>query len=310
MHVLVLGGTGLIGKPFCKALVAAGHRVTVVSRHPDPSRVPPGVEIAPWDGPSLGLSLGLSLGSSGWADRLESADAVVNLAGENIGASAWTAARKEAIRASRVQAGQAVVAAFRSAKVRPSVLIQASAVGYYGISLDRTLTEESPAGDDYLSGICLDWEASTRPVEELGVRRIIARTGIVLTPQGGVLPRLMLPFRLFAGGRMGSGKQWMSWIHIQDEVRALLFLLENPSASGAYNLAAPGPVTNAEFGRILAMTIRRPYWATVPAFALRLVLGEMSTLILDGQRVVPERLSAAGFKFSFDNLSAALQNLL
>jgi hypothetical protein len=202
------------------------------------------------------------------------------------------------------------VAAFQAANKKPAVLMQASAVGYYGPSSDQILDESSPAGTDYLGKLSVDWEAATKAVEDMGVRRILIRTGIVLDRQQGALPRMLLPFQLFVGGPLGSGKQWMPWIHLSDQVQAMRFLLQQPDASGAYNLEAPNPVTNAELGKILAAVLRRPYWMPVPAFALKLLLGGMSTLVLDGQRAVPKRLLAAGFSFKYPNLREALQEVL
>jgi hypothetical protein len=241
---------------------------------------------------------------------VEEADAIFNLAGENLGAHLWTPKHKAKVLSSRANAGQAVMQALKEAKRRPRVLVQASAIGYYGASDERTLVEKSPAGKDWQARVCQDWEASTLGADYMSVRRVVVRTGLVLTKNGGVLPKLLLPFRLFAGGPLGSGKQYYSWIAMQDEIRALLFLLKNDSATGVYNLTAPNPLTQAEFGRIEAQVLHRPYWFPTPAFAMRLALGEMSTLVLDGQRVAPDRLSKAGFTFSFDQLKPALQAIL
>jgi len=300
MRVLISGGSGLIGQALTRRLLAEGHSVVITSR--DPSRVhpPAGVEVRPWDGQS-GASL---------AGFLADVDAVVNLVGENLGTWPWSASRKARFVESRIRAGRALVEAFRQTEHRPRVLVQASAVGYYGASDDRILTEDSPPGRDFLAQLCVQWEASTREVEGFGVRRVVLRTGIVLAPKSTVLERLMLPYRFFMGGPLGSGKQWLPWIHMADEVGAILFLLQNDKTRGAYNLTAPNPVTNAEFGRTLARVLRRPYWLPVPAVALRLVLGEMSTLVLDGQRAVPRRLLADGYRFQYENLKEALENLL
>jgi uncharacterized protein (TIGR01777 family) len=203
-----------------------------------------------------------------------------------------------------------VVSAFQAASRKPKVLLQASAIGFYGPSDDRELSEESPAGNDFQSSICLDWEASTQPVEKMGVRRVVIRTGLVMTTKGGVLPRLMLPFRLFLGGPLGSGQQWYSWIAMQDEIRAMLYLLKNEQAAGAYNLTSPEPLRMSEFGKVLASVIHRPYWLPAPAFALRALLGEMSILVLTGQKVVPQKLLAEGFHFQFPTLKSALEKLL
>jgi uncharacterized protein (TIGR01777 family) len=252
-----------------------------------------------WDGRS----------GQGWLDLAEEADALVNLAGENIGGGLWTAERKQRILTSRLSAGNAVVDALKQAGQKPRVLLQSSAVGIYGPREEGVCDEGTPPGKDFLSGVAVRWEESTREVEEWGVRRVVARTGLVLHPREGILPRFALPFRLYCGGPMGSGRQGVSWIHIHDMARAVCFLLEEPRAQGVYNLCAPDAASNAEFGRALARALRRPYWLPAPAFALRLALGEMSTLILDGQRARPARLLAARFSFAFDDLDAALADL-
>ena len=301
MRTIITGGSGLIGRALAAELAAAEHEVIVLSR--TPGRVgglPAGVRAVGWDGRS----------AEGWQDLADGATAIVNLAGESIAAGRWTASRKQRIADSRHQAGAAVVQAVAGATTRPQVVIQASAVGYYGPRGDETITEDSAAGDDFLAQICVPWETSTEEVERLGVRRAIIRTGIVLSRDGGALPQMMLPFRLFAGGPLGSGRQGFPWIHLADEVRAIRWLIEREDASGPFNLAAPETLTNAEFGRVLGRVMRRPAFMPTPGFALRLVLGELSTLLLDGQRQVPQRLLDHGFTFRFPTAEAALRDLL
>ncbi|GAP05685.1 MAG TPA: TIGR01777 family protein [Anaerolinea thermolimosa] len=300
MKFIILGGSGLIGRALSRALGQAGHEVVVVSRSPE--RVPPveRVSVAGWDGHS----------AEGWGRLVDGADGIVNLAGESIGAGRWSEARKQRILTSREQAGAAIVEAVHAATRKPGVVFQISGVGYYGIGGDRPFTENDPPGSDFLASVAVRWEAATRPVEEEGVRRVIGRTGVVLTPRGGVLPRMMLPFRFFVGGPLGTGKQWISWIHLEDTVRGIQFMLENPACTGVYNLTSPQPVTNAEFVKTLGRVLRRPCWLPVPALALKIILGEMSTLILDGQRVIPTRLEEAGFPFRFARLESALRDLL
>jgi len=299
-RVIITGGTGLIGRALATELVAAGHEVVVLSRDPQRARgLPPGVRAEKWDGRT----------AQGWAPLADGAYAIVNLAGENLAGGRWTAVRKERIRHSRLNAGQAVVEAARAAARKPAVVVQASGIGYYGPRGDEEVTEEAPPGSDFLGRLAVEWEASTASVEALGVRRVVVRTGVVLSLEGGALPRLALPFRFFLGGPLGSGRQWTPWIHIADEVGAIRFLLEQDGARGPYNLSAPHPVTNRELARALGRAMRRPAWFPIPALALKLVLGEMSAVLLTGQRAVPKRLLEEGFAFRFPDVEAALQSL-
>lgn len=309
MRVLVTGGTGLIGRPLVTGLAEDGHEVFVLSRKANEVEgLPPAVHVEGWDGRT----------SKGWGRLVDGADAVVNLAGETIAGEGlqgillnrWDTDRKRRILDSRVQAGKAVIGAIGAAPRKPAVLIQASAVGYYGPLGDEEKTEEAPAGTDFLAMACVAWEASSKAVEDMGVRRAIVRTGLVLSGTGGVLPVMALPFRLLVGGRLGSGRQWVPWIHVADEVRAIRFLLENGDAAGPFNLVAPRAVTNAELSRLLGRMLGRPSLLRVPAFALRLVLGKKATLILDGQRLTPKRLTYLGFQFRFPDAEAALNDLL
>ncbi|NTV36690.1 MAG: TIGR01777 family protein [Anaerolineaceae bacterium] len=299
MRYLVIGGTGLIGTRLVEHLIAAEDEVFVLTRSSS-SVLPKGAHRVQWDGKT----------TAGWADLVEKMDGMINLAGENLGASRWTEERKKAIIESRSFASQAVVSAIQNAVHKPEVLIQSSAVGYYGTLSPAALDEKDLPGSDFLAKICVDWEKVTEPVELLGVRHIVIRSGVVLAAEGGALSRMLLPFRFFVGGPLGSGKQWLSWIHLEDEVRAIVFLLKQDTLSGVFNLTSPKPVTNAGFGKTLASILHTPYWLPVPAFALKLLLGEMSTMVLDGQCVIPERLHLAGFQFEFPELEAALRNIL
>jgi uncharacterized protein len=301
MRILIAGGTGLIGRALCQSFLSQGNEVVVLTRGADPTDLPAGVEAVQWNAKT----------ADGWGERVPQMDAIINLAGANIGARPWTNERKRQIRESRQNAGHAIVEAMRQAEKRPPVVLQIAGVGYYGTRQgDRPLDEQSALGDDYLSGVAGDWEKAIRPVESLGVRLAILRTGVVLSPDEGVIKPFVLQNRLFAGGPLGSGKQWMSWIHEQDLVRVFHFLLENPEASGVFNVTSPNPVTNATFGRTFSQVMKRPYWLPAPAFALKAVLGEMSTLVLEGQRAVPARLLSMGFKFEFGELRRALEDLL
>jgi uncharacterized protein (TIGR01777 family) len=306
MKVLIPGGSGLLGRALTRSLVAASHSVTILSRSPQRvSGLPVGVEVAGWDART----------AAGWQQHAEGADVIVNLAGASIKGegflpSRWTARRKQLILNSRVDAGRAVLDAIRAAKAKPKLLVQSSAVGYYGPCGDELISEAAAPGSDFLAKVCQQWEASTEPVEELGVRRAVIRTGLPLTVQGGVFPLLALPFRLFAGGWFGSGRQYYPWIHVNDYIAALQSLIESADSNGVYNLSAPQPVTNREFARSLGRVLRRPAWLPAPAFALKLALGELSTVVLDGQRAVPARLQQAGFAFKHPDLEPALRDLL
>lgn len=299
MKTVISGGSGLIGRALASDLRSAGHDVRILSRRPDKVKgLAPGVGVEGWDARSAEDLVPLVAG----------ADALVHLAGANIGDGRWTAARKQLIRDSRVTSSEAVAEALRTPG-GPSVLIQASAVGYYGSRGDEKVTEEAAPSDDFLGRTCREWEAASESVESRGVRRAIARTGVVLARDGGALPRMVLPFKLFAGGPAGSGRQWLPWIHLRDEVAALRFLVENDAASGPFNLTAPEPVTNRQLSKALGRVLGRPSFMPAPGFALRLALGEMSALVLEGQRALPSRLEELDFSFQFSDIEAALQDL-
>jgi len=307
MRIIITGGTGLIGRALTESLVSEGHEVIILSRVPERATgLPAGARVERWDART----------AEGWGHLAEGADAIVNLAGASLAGegflpSRWTAERKRLIRDSRVNAGRAVVQAVAGVSNRPGVVIQASGAGYYGPHGDEELAEDAAPGNDFLAQIASDdWEPSTAPVEALGVRRAIIRSGPVLSAKGGALPRLMLPFRLFVGGPMGSGRQWFPWIHVADQVAAIRFLIENEVASGPFNLVAPHPLTNAAFSRALGRVMGRPSLVPVPAFALRLAFGEVASVLLEGQRAVPRRLSELDFTFRFLDADPALRDLL
>jgi hypothetical protein len=244
-----------------------------------------------------------------WEQAVEGADGIINLAGEPIAGKRWTHPQKERIRSSRINATRALVRVIHSAKQKPKFLLNGSAIGYYGPHGDETLTEETRPGDDFLSRVCIDWEEEAKKAESDGLRVIRLRTGVVLGKGGGALAKMVPPFKLFAGGPLGSGKQWMSWIHIEDEVGLIQFLLENHDAHGAFNATAPNPVTMKEFCKTLGTVLNRPSWAPMPAFALRLLLGEMAEMLLTGQRVLPEKAQKMGYAFKYPNLLNALHSL-
>jgi uncharacterized protein (TIGR01777 family) len=301
MHVLLTGGTGTIGRRLVGYLIEQGHRVTVVSRQPyRPASIPAKIGFAQWDGQS----------AAGWGHLLEEVVAVVNLAGAGLADSRWTEERKQEIVDSRVNAGKAVAEAFEEAENKPGVLIQASAVAIYGNNADESLTESSRAASDFLADVCQKWEDSTAGVTEMGVRRVVIRTGVVLDTLGGALPRMIMPYRFFVVGRVGAGNQWISWIHYHDVVDSILFLMMQESAAGPVNLTAPEPVQNRTLAKAIGGAMRRPSALPAPGFAMKAAFGEMSTVLLDGQKVLPERLVEAGYEFAFPTVVGAVDNLL
>ena len=301
-RIIITGGTGLIGRALAFELAAAENEVIILSRHASGAyNLPQSARVHAWDAKT----------AEGWSALASGAAAIVNLAGESIAPMPWTAERRRRILQSRVDAGRAVVEAVRAAEIKPRVVIQASAVGYYGLCGDEQVTEETPPGDDFLAHVCRDWEESSAPLEQLGVRRVIIRTGLVLSRDGGVFPLIAMPFRFFVGGRIGNGRQYTPWIHIVDHARAICFLIGKATANGPLNLTAPNPVTNAEFSRALGETMGRPALIPTPGFALRLVFGDMAKLmLLGGQRAVPKHLQEMGFQFRFPDLQSALSDLL
>jgi uncharacterized protein (TIGR01777 family) len=307
MRIIISGGSGMLGSMLSRELANEGHEVIILSRSPEKNRdrFGKGIQVVGWDGKT----------AAGWGGLVEEADAIVNLTGENLAGdnlfpSRWTESRKRAILESRLQPGQALVEAVEQAKTKPKLLIQSSAVGFYGPRGDEKITEEAGPQDDFLSQVCVQWEASTEPVEDAGVRRVVTRLGIILDEKQGSLPRMILPFLFFVGGPIGSGKQWISYISILDAVKAIRFLLANESAAGVYNVCTPNPATNREFEGAIGKVTSRPSWFPVPTFLMKLLFGEMSTVLLDGQRVLPERLLQAGFKFDYPDAVSSLRAVL
>ena len=330
MHILITGGTGLIGRQLCKALLAEGHEVTVLSRNPD--SVPE----------KCGVGVHAMARLDEWQPN-QVFEAVINLAGEPIVDRRWTARRKQVLWDSRVSLTEHLVQRISAALHKPSVLLSGSAVGYYGNRGDAALDDSSAAGEDFAAQLCKAWEEAARGAERIGVRlrhvtgeasrlreqpyrtssgaenlsatmsevRVcLLRTGLVLTRHGGLLGRMLLPFKLGLGARMGDGNQWMSWVHIDDYVAMVLRLLVDGHASGPYNMTAPQPVTNAEFTAALATALHRPAPFIVPTMILRLGMGERACLLLEGQKVLPKKMGEAGFHFAFANLADALHGLL
>lgn len=298
MKIILAGGTGFIGGALIDALAARGDKVVLLTRDPAAAAARLGGKAEPlaWDGRSTG----------DWAQALDGADAVVNLAGESIASGRWTPERKLRLIKSRLDSTRALVAAISSAAKRPAVLVNASAVGYYGGAPEGPVAENAPQGRDFLASLCGQWEREALAAEPLGVRVVLARIGVVLEKGGGALAKMELPFKLFAGGPLGSGDQPFPWIHRDDLVGALLFLIGDEKASGPFNLAAPVAANNREFSAALGRALGRPSWAPAPAFALKLALGEMSEMLLGGQNAVPKKLSDAGYSFKHPDAGSAL----
>lgn len=307
MRIIITGGTGLIGKPLARSLAEAGHEVIVLSRSPEKHRgeLPESIQLVEYDGDT----------TAGWGHLADGAGAIVNLAGEPIAGEGfppprWTEEHKRRLLQSRLDVGSAVVQAIKQAENKPGVLIQASGSDYYGWPGEEVVTESSQPGETFLAGVVKGWEDSTAAVEEMGVRRCVARTGFVLSDKGGSFPVLLTPFKLFIGGPLGNGEQYIPWVHIEDEVRALQFLIEHPEASGPYNLTAPKPVKQKTFAKIIGRTMGRPSFVPAPAPALKLILGEQAGLVLHGQRAIPKRLVAEGFTFKYTEPEQAVKDLL
>jgi uncharacterized protein (TIGR01777 family) len=296
MHILLTGGTGLIGRRLCRHWSGQGHRLTVWSRKPEKVAKICGAQVR-------GVARLEDLGQ-------ESVDAIVNLAGAPIADRPWTHKRKALLWSSRITLTETLLAWLESREQKPRVLISGSAAGWYGDGGERELTEDTaPVSEDFASQLCIAWEETAQRAETLGIRVILIRTGLVLSAEGGFLSRLLLPFKLGLGGPIGNGRQWMPWIHIDDQIALIDFLLHRNEASGPYNACAPRPVRNREFAKALGSMLHRPAFMPMPAFALKVGLGELSLLLLGGQRATPVRLLTAGFTFKFTDLRAALDDL-
>jgi uncharacterized protein len=298
MRVIVTGGTGFLGRPLVVRLRAAGHEVTTLTRRASGRSAGREVE---WHPDGTGGS---------WVGELEGTDAVINLAGEPLADRRWTAARKRLLRDSRLQATRSIVGAIERARRRPPLLISASGVGYYGPRGSDVVTESEPAGVDFIATLARDWEAAAAEAQRLDVRVILLRTGMVLERDGGALPRLLTPFRLGVGGSLGSGAQYWPWIHRDDWIGMVEWLLSHPMIAGPVNVTAPTPETNTEFSKALATTLGRPCLFRVPSVALRVAMGEMADVVLTGQRAIPAKVTAQNFTFAFERLHDALATIL
>ena len=300
MKIVLSGATGFIGRHLVETLSREAHTLMVLTRHPSGRGGTESLKFETWDAKNLGA----------WVEQMEGADALINLSGESIAARRWSPEQKKRIYASRIDAAKALVQALAKARQRPKVLINASAVGYYGNVEQGEVTESCGKGRGFLADTCDQWEKEARVAEIVGTRVVLARFGVVLEKEGGALQKMLPPFQFFMGGPLGSGRQWFPWIHREDAVRSLLFCLQTPSISGPVNVASPEPVRLKEFCTILGKVMNRPSWAPVPAFVLKILLGEMSEMLLTGQRALPKKLIEAGFEFRYPKLEGALSEIL
>ncbi len=302
MRIILTGGTGFIGRALLRRFVADNHSVVLLTRNATGAQRlgSKSVRIVEWDGK----------GSGDLTALVDGADAVINLAGEPIAAKRWTPRQKKKILASRLDATKAIVAAIAKAERKPSVLVNGSAVGYYGAVEEGEITESRSQGTGFLADTCSQWESEARSAETYGIRVVLLRTGIVLGEDGGALAKMLLPFKLFVGGPIGTGRQWFPWIHRDDVVSIILFTIDHRELSGPVNLAAPESVTMKQFCSALGTAMHRPSWAPVPAFVLKFALGEMSDMLLTGQNVVPSKLQHLGYAFHFPKLARALGTIV
>ncbi|MFN7947837.1 MAG: TIGR01777 family oxidoreductase [Blastocatellia bacterium] len=298
MKLLITGATGLVGRALCRSLKNDGHSVAALSRTPDPARVPQADAVFAWQ-PEAGMPP---------AAAFEGVDGVIHLAGESVAARRWNDEHKRRVRDSRVLGTRHLVAAMQALAAPPRVFISASAVGFYGDRGDETLDEHSPPGRGFLSEVCMEWEGEAQRAAEFGARVVLLRIGVVLSRQDGALAQMLPIFKLGLAGKLGSGRQWFPWIHLDDVVGIIRFALEHPG-SGPVNAAAPGIVTNAEFTDALAQALHRPAFFAAPAFGLKLVMGEMAAVVLASQRAVPQAALNAGYRFRYPELRPALAEL-
>ena len=307
MRIVIAGGSGFLGSPLAEVYAEEGHDVRVLTRSlpPGESRHEsgtgmPGITRVGWKADGDG---------GPWAPAVDGADVVINLAGESIGGKRWTPQRKAQIRDSRILAARSLATVVKAAAAPPATFVSSSAVGYYGMAGDDRKTEHSPAGGDFLAQLCEDWEAEARKVERPGVRLAIIRTGVVLERSGGVLAQLLTPFKLGVGGPLGSGRQYMSWIHRLDWMEMVRWIVQSAGISGPVNVTAPHPVTNREFARALGSALRRPAFVPMPKPALKLVIGEFANYVVTGQRAIPARAQALGYHFRYPELEIAFRGI-
>lgn len=302
MNIVLTGGTGFIGGALCRSLVGEGHRVSILTRRPGQVSRQTDVHLnsVPWNPRDTGP----------WEQVLEGADAVINLAGAPIAEARWTVARKQLITDSRVLTTRLLVRALSRCSSKPATFISASGIGYYGASDDRHLDEGAPRGQGFLADLCLAWEAEALRAAEFGTRVVLLRTGMVLEQDGGALAKMVLPFKLYAGGPIMPGTQWVSWIHRSDHIGLIQWALTTPTVSGPLNAVAPQPVTMKIFCEALGRVLHRPSWLPIPQFALNILLGELGTLMTTGQRVIPTKAMAGGYTFQYPKLESAFRAIL
>jgi uncharacterized protein (TIGR01777 family) len=299
MNIAITGGTGFVGSALTDHLVKDSHNIFILTRHPKGKPEKQNVTYVEWRGKN-----------SQPEKELKDLDAIVNLAGESINSGRWTEERRKRILESRIEATQEVIRIIEHLEKKPEVLVNASAIGYYGMSETETFTEKSAVkADDFLAGVVRRWEKGASKAEEHGVRTVFTRFGIILG-QKGALPRMVLPYKLFAGGSVGSGEQWLSWVHIDDVAGMIQFAIENEQIHGALNVTAPHPQKMKDFGKEIGHVLNRPHWIPAPGFALKIALGEMSSLVLYGQLVLPEKAEKNGYSFHYQDLHPALENVL
>jgi uncharacterized protein (TIGR01777 family) len=299
MNIAITGGTGFVGTALTEAFLKKGNEVYILSRNKQTSSKE-GLHYVQW----------LTEGSHP-EKSLENIDVFINLAGESLNGGRWTVARKKSIYASRIHTTREVIRILRELKHKPSILINASAIGFYGISREKRFTETTMEhGHDFLAETVWSWEEEAKSAETLGIRTVLARFGVVLDKRAGALPKIVLPYKLFAGGTVGSGQQWLSWVHIADAVGMIQFVIDHPTIEGPINVVAPTPIKMRDFGKKIAKVMHRPHWIPAPSPALKVLLGEMSILVLEGQKVLPEKAEKNGYLFTHSFLDEALTNIL
>ncbi len=302
MKIVLAGGSGFIGSKLIKILLDENNQVVLLSRKADTVgfKCSDLLQIVKWDGKNSGP----------WMEHINSSDAVINLSGENVSSKRWTEKRKVKLIQSRLEPTRAIIDSISLASVKPKILINASAAGYYGNDSNEDVSESHPKGSGYLADLCEQWEAEAMVAEKFGIRVVLLRIGIVLEKSGGALKKMSLPFKFFLGGPLGSGEQWFPWIHRDDVIRIIKFTLDHNSIKGAVNVASPFPVTMKKFASLLGKTMKRPSAISVPSFVLKIMLGEMSEMLLGGIKIIPKKLIDSGFQFQYPELNKALESII